>query len=154
MGGESSTIIPSMGTIVPSGGDAAEERDNATDAYLHFWSVAYALDAYPVAEWPRRLGAVTTDPLFPRLLDALRAQHASGIREYGQVSPRLQTVEVHGDLATVLDCQDASGAGEAYADTGTPKTAGHARTPIAASLRRSPDGRWKVSTAKELDSTC
>jgi hypothetical protein len=35
-----------------------------------------------------------------------------------------------------------------------PKTVGRARTPIAASLRRDADGQWRVSEAKELDSTC
>lgn len=152
--GGGSSISPTMGTMIPTEGGAREDRDSATDAYLRFWSVAYSLDAHPVIEWRSRLAAVTTDPLLPQLLSALQAQHTSGIREYGQVRPQPVTVEVHGDLATVVDCQDASGAGEAYADSGMPKTVGRARTPIAASLRRDADGQWRVSEAKELDSTC
>ena len=122
--------------------------------YRRFWTVAYTLDAYPPAEWSGRLSAVATEPLLPRLLSGLEAQHASGVREYGRVLPRLRTVEVRGDVATIFDCQDASGAGEAAVDTGLPKTVGDARTPIAASMRRGPDGRWRVSHAAQLDSTC
>lgn len=145
------TAIPSARAIIP---DPAADRDAAADGYRRFWAVAYTLDAHPVAEWSTRLGAVATNPLLPKLLNALTAQHASGIREYGRVLPRLVTVETHGDIATIFDCQDASGAGEAYADTGLPKTVGDARTPIAASMRRGPDGHWRVSTAKQVDSSC
>ena len=134
--------------------DLADDRDAASDGYRRFWVVAYTLDAHPVTEWSSRLGTVATEPLLPKLLDALRAQRASGIREYGRVLPRLVTVEIQGDVATIFDCQDASGAGEAQTDTGLPKTVGNARTPIAASMRRGPDGEWRVSEAKELDRSC
>jgi hypothetical protein len=134
--------------------DTSADRDAAADAYHRFWVVAYTLDSHPVAEWSIRLSAVAAEPLLPQLLDALKTQHASGVREYGQVQPHPVTVEVRGGVATIFDCQDASGAGEAYADSGLPKTVGQARTSIAASLRRGSDGRWRVSEAKQLDSAC
>ena len=151
-GGRNGTSSPTASTSPAT--DTAADRDAAADAYQRFWVVAYSLDAHPVAEWSERLGSVATEPLLPRLLDALKAQRASGIREYGEVRPRPVTVEVRAGVATILDCQDASGAGEAYAETGMPKTVGRPRTPIAASLRLGADGRWRVSQAKELDSTC
>lgn len=153
-GGSSISPPPTMATLIPQVTDMAADRDAAADAYRRFWVVAYTLDSHPVGEWSGRLGSVATDPLLPRLLEALKAQHVSGIREYGQVRPRPVTVEVDGGIVTILDCQDASGAGEAYAETGMPKTVGRPRTPIAASLRLGADGRWRVSQAKELDSTC
>jgi hypothetical protein len=133
---------------------ASGDRGAVEDAYRAFWVVAHTLDDHPVGEWPRRLGAVTTEPLYPSLLRALVRQHESGIREYGRVRPHPMTVEVRGSVATVVDCQDASGAGEADTDTGLPRTAGESRTPIAASLRRGADGRWRVSEARQLDTTC
>ena len=86
-------LSPTPATPVPTPvADVAANRDAVADAYRRFWVVAYTLDSRPVTEWPTRLAAVATEPLLPKLLHALKAQHASGIREYGQVRPRPVTV--------------------------------------------------------------
>jgi hypothetical protein len=132
----------------------ASDRVAVATAYARFWATVYGLDDRPLDRWPALLAAVSTEPLLPRLLDGMRGQRQSGIREYGTVTTRPVTVAVHGAVATLLDCQDASGAGEAYLDSGLPTTVGQARTPIAAALRRGRDGRWRVSEARQLDTTC
>lgn len=132
----------------------ATERAAVAAAYGRFWSTVYGLDDQPLDRWPALLAAVTADPLLPKLLKGMRAQRSSGVREYGSVVPRPVTVDVRGDVASLLDCQDASGAGEAYVDSGLPKTVGQARMPFAAALRRGADGRWRVSEARQLDGGC
>jgi hypothetical protein len=141
---------------VPAPGAASTEGDHAAvaAAYQRFWSTVYDLDDQPLDQWAGMLAAVTTTPLFPRLLAGMQAQHESGIREYGTVRTHPVTIQVHGDTATLLDCQDASGAGEAHIDTGLPTTVGQSRTPFAAALRRGTDRRWRVADAQQLDDTC
>ena len=130
------------------------DRAAVAAAYRRFWQTVYDLDNHPPHEWAGRLAAVTATPLLPRLLVGMRAQHESGVRQYGTVRTQPVTIEIHSDTATLLDCQDASGAGEARLDTGLPITVGQSRTPFAATLARGADGRWRVSDARQIDDTC
>ncbi len=97
---------------------------------------------------------VAAEPLLTRLIDGLQARIRAGYRQYGDVTPHVQVIEVHGGRASVLDCQDASRAGEVDIATGLPTNLGRARTPVAATLIQGSEGRWRVSDARYLDEEC
>jgi len=123
-------------------------------AYRRFWTVIATLDTLPTPQWRAVLSTVATDPLLTRVHDGIEANYKAGIREYGVVHPRPSVVSMGGGRASVLDCQDASMSGEIDTDTGLPKTVGNARTPVAATLVRGPDGTWRLSEARYLDGSC
>lgn len=143
-------------TSAPLGGDAASAGTSAAveAAYRRFWAVADDVDSRPPDQWRSVLATVTADPLLSRIVDGLLAQRAAGHRQYGQVVPHPTVVGLSIGTASVLDCQDASRAGEADADSGLPATAGNPRTPVAATLVRGTDGRWRVDQARYLPGTC
>jgi hypothetical protein len=143
-------------TSAPLGGDAASAGTSAAveAAYRRFWAVADDVDSRPPDQWRSVLATVTADPLLSRIVDGLLAQRAAGHRQYGQVVPHPTVVGLSIGTASVLDCQDASRAGEADADSGLPATAGNPRTPVAATLVRSTDGRWRVDQARYLPGAC
>jgi hypothetical protein len=123
-------------------------------AYRRFWVVAATLAGLPAGRWTSALSTVATEPLLTQVYDGLLAQRTAGRRDYGVVVPHPSVVVLQGGRASVLDCQDASRSGELDLDTGLPRTAGNARTPLAGTLARGSDGRWRVSQLRYLDSSC
>jgi hypothetical protein len=123
-------------------------------AYQRFWLVAQRLDQQPPAHWPDLLAPVAAEPLLSRLLAALAGRVRAGYRQYGEVRVRPRLVAVHPDRASVLDCQDAGGAGEIDTATGLPTEVGAQRTPVAATLVRGSDAGWRVSDARYLPGDC
>ena len=92
------------------------------------------------------MAAIAVDPQLSTTLDAMRRNKTMGLTTYGDVTVRISSVEIAGGTATVVDCQDASHAGQADAATGARKTVGVPRMPVHATLVRDPaDGQWKVS---------
>ncbi|WP_344856097.1 hypothetical protein [Planomonospora alba] len=80
-----------------------------------------------------------------------------GREPYGKVVPRVKEVRISKNDALVIDCQDVSGAGMADART-------HQRIPgsasskptanIEASMKRSSDGRWRLTGLKIKEAPC
>jgi hypothetical protein len=140
------------------GGPAADrgrsDRAAALAAYAGFWVVAQTLDSQPPARWRPLLAAVAADPLLSAVLSGLRGEAALGHRQYGQVIPRPRLVAAAARRVSILDCQDASRSGLSDIDTGLPVTAGSARTPLAAVLEKSRDGKWRLVQARYLPGTC
>jgi len=132
----------------------SSEQGRIEAAYRRFWTVTATIGTLPTYRWRAALSTVAIDPLLSRVYDGIEANYKAGIREYGVVRPRPTVVSVGGGRASVLDCQDASMAGEIDADTGLPKTVGSPRTPVAATLVRGTDGTWRLSDARYLDGPC
>jgi hypothetical protein len=110
---------------------------------------------YPPGRWRQVLGAVAVDPELGLILANAEAQRRNGIILYGQVIPRPAVQSIRGaDRATVIDCGDASHAGQADARTGQRKTVGVARNPVVAVLTRGRDGIWRVSTIRFPGGSC
>jgi hypothetical protein len=123
-------------------------------AYRRFWDIAQTLDQHPEDQWRALLSQVAAEPVLTRILDGLQSRTRAGYRQFGVVVPRAVVVDLSGDRASVLDCQDASRSGEIDTATGLVATVGRPRTPVSASLVRGGDGRWRVSEARYLDGDC
>lgn len=123
-------------------------------AYRRFWVVAGDVDKHPAGEWRAILSEVAVDPLLTQLLDGYAAQTSRGLVEYGAVAPRPRVADLRSDRASIVDCQDASRAGQLDVESGQPRAVGSARTLVTAALRRAADGTWRVSEARYQDGTC
>jgi hypothetical protein len=123
-------------------------------AYGRFWAVAQRLDRNPVARWRPLLAPLAADPLLSRVLAALAGRVQAGYRQFGEVRVHPRLVAAAPERASVLDCQDASGAGEMDEATGLPTEVGAPRTPVAATLVRGADAAWRVADARYLPGGC
>lgn len=123
-----------------------DERQAVAAAYTQYWPRSAQAPHQPEDTWQAALGAVAVDPQLSTTLEAMRRNKSVGLTTYGDVTVRISSVEITGDSATIVDCQDASRAGQADAATGDRKTVGVPRMPVHATLARgTADGRWKVS---------
>lgn len=125
---------------------AQDQRQAVEAAYTQFWPRSLQVAQKPEDAWRDALAAVAVDPQLSTTLSGMRQQKAAGLTTYGEVTVRISSVEVAGATAKVVDCQDASHAGQADARTGDRKTVGVPRMPVHATLvRDTADGQWKVS---------
>jgi len=125
-------------------------------AYEEFWWVAVRIDAQPPGRWPGVLSQVAADPELGRQLAQAEDRAGRSVHRYGEVVSHVSAVR--GALsvrATVIDCQDASGFGEADNGAGHPVTTGRSNTPIEATLVRDRElGPWRVSDIGFLNGRC
>lgn len=152
-----SGVPPLSNTSVPTSAATSAhrpERDIVMDAYTQFWPRLHEAAGAPESRWAELMRDVATDPQLSRTLGALREQRAQARTLYGVEVARVTNVDVSGERATVKDCQDASQAGQADANTGDRKTVGVARNPVSAALVRGPDGKWRVSEISYPGGTC
>ncbi|MFE6612010.1 hypothetical protein [Amycolatopsis sp. NPDC057786] len=130
-------------TLMSSGQD---QRQAVEAAYTQFWPRSLAVPNSPEDTWRDAMAALAVDPQLSTTLEAMRRNKLVGVKPYGDVTTRINSVDVRGDQATVQDCQDGSRSGQADATTGDRKTVGSPRIPIHAQMVRDmADGRWKVS---------
>ncbi len=125
---------------------AQEQRQVVEAAYTQFWPRSLAVPNSPEVTWREEMAALAVDPQLSTTLEAMRRNKLVGVKPYGDVTTRINSVDVRGDQATVQDCQDGSRSGQADATNGDRKTVGSPRIPIHAKMvRDTADGRWKVS---------
>jgi hypothetical protein len=123
-------------------------RDAAPDieqAYAEFWAVGNKVVHDDPATWNLELAAVSVDPQLTRMLDNLNTLRSRLVTVYGETREHVTKIDVEGDAATVSDCQDASGTGQADAKTGEHRTVGVPRSPVSARMQRGADGKWRVA---------
>ncbi|MFE0024095.1 hypothetical protein [Amycolatopsis sp. NPDC059021] len=136
---------PSQAHSVPSA-SKQDERKAIESAYTQYWPRSAQTPHKPENTWHDAMAAIAVEPQLSTTLDAMHRNKGLGLTTYGDVTVRIASVEVVGATAKVVDCQDASHAGQADANTGKPKTVGVPRMPVHATLARDPaDGQWKVS---------
>ena len=135
---------PSPSIDPPPGGGLSHPVTHPDVAYAWsaLWSQSWPVDQLPASQWRPVLDQVASGPLVDQLVQRKTADFARGVRLYGQIQPHVTGIRVTGGQATVLDCQDASHAGQADA-SGTPKTVGIARTSVLGTLTRTESG-WRV----------
>lgn len=145
---------PSPGPTAPSSAPS-DGKEAVVAAYTQFWPRSLDAGNGPEDSWRGALAAIAVDPQLSTTLAAMARQKAAGITTYGQVAVRILSVEVSGSTAKVVDCQDASHAGQADARTGAKKTVGVARMLVHAMLvRDTANGTWKVSKTEFPGGAC
>ncbi|MFF5990646.1 MULTISPECIES: hypothetical protein [Prauserella] len=144
---------PSQGSLAPSASlDAAAAVEAA---YTQFWPRSAQTPHKPEDTWRDAIAAIAIEPQLSVTLEAMRRNKAAGFTTYGEVVVRITSVEVSGDTAKVVDCQDASRAGQADARTGDPKTVGVPRMPVTATMKRDQaSGQWKVARLRFPGGAC
>lgn len=123
-------------------------------AYEQFWTVSRTAESRPPDQWQSQLESVAADPILTQLVTGFRTLDDQKISLYGTIVPHVTSVQVTGDHATAIDCQDASHAGQADATTGAPKTVGIPRNPVLGTLQLGPDARWRVTRIDYPRGTC
>lgn len=142
---------------VPSAPSASgqDQRQAVEAAYTQFWPRSLAIPNTPEDTWRNAMSAIAVDPQLSTTLEAMRRNKQVGVKPYGDVTTRISHVEVRGDRATVIDCQDGSRSGQADAVTGDRKTVGSPQIPIRAQMARDAvDGQWKVSKLEYPGGPC
>jgi len=140
-----------------SAGKSSAPSDDSADvkvAYEKFWDIGNAVIRQDSAQWNGQLAAVATDPQLSRMLDNLKTLQSRSLTVYGATREHVTKIDVAGDVATVQDCQDASGTGQADAKTGEHKTVGVPRSPVSARMQRTTDGKWRVAEISYPGGTC
>lgn len=89
---------------------------------------------------------VATDPALTRVLGGIAAAQHAGEVYYGQDLVRPELTKVVGMTAMLRDCQDSSGAGRLKTSTGKKVTVGRKNDLAIVTMKRGPDGVWRVST--------
>lgn len=123
---------------------AQPERDAVVAAYDQFWDRMHTVPHDPESTWDDAMAEVAVNPQLKITLQGMRLAKERGVTSYGTVTSRITDVDIDGDEATVMDCQDASESGQADATSGEKKTVGVKRNPVEARLHRD-NGRWKVA---------
>lgn len=145
---------PSQAPSAPS--TSGQDQRQAVEAtYAQFWPRSLAIPNTPEDTWRNAMAAIAVDPQLSTTLEAMHRNKQVGVKPYGDVTTRISHVEVRGDRATVIDCQDGSRSGQADAATGDRKTVGSPQIPIHAQLARdAADGQWKVSQLEYPGGPC
>ena len=135
---------PQVSSVPSTSGQ--DQRQAVEAAYTQFWPRSLAIPNTPEDSWRDALAAIAVDPQLSKTLAAMHRNKQVGVKPYGDVTTRISRVDVRGDQATVIDCQDGSRSGQADAATGERKTVGSPQIPIHARLiRDAASGQWKVA---------
>ena len=121
---------------------SGEPREAAREAYDRFWRDSWQVQDQPSEQRPATLRRVADGPLVEQIAERTHQDQHAGARLWGQVTPHVRDVQVHGEHAVVTDCQDSSRAGRLEASGA--KTVGVARNPVTARVDRTPAG-WRVT---------
>jgi hypothetical protein len=127
---------------------ATSADDAARRAYLDFWPALGAAAKLPPEQARQRLKAHATGKYLDRQINVIRRMRAGKRKPWGQPVVRVTDVKVTGKKATIQDCQDGTTAGQADSRTHQliPGTKGDPNVPVEATLVRSADGRWLVTS--------
>lgn len=125
-------------------------------AYTAYFPVSKAAEAADPSRARAMLAAYAAQPYLGRVLSQMAAYRARHEVTHGYVIPHVIRVVVHGPLARVYDCQDASHAALANSRTGQviAGSQGSARTYLIATLARGSDGRWRLTSLAHVAVPC
>jgi hypothetical protein len=148
---------PSVGRLeTRSASPPMSPKDIASAAYAaSFAAVNEALQSPP-----ERIRSILSNYMTGEFLDfqirQLLDEQARHLEPWGRVVVHITTVDIQQDRATIHDCQDASNAGLADAQTHqlVPELRGVAHRNLTAKLTLGGDGRWRVSNLTQFKGGC
>jgi hypothetical protein len=127
-----------------------------TAAYTAYFPASKAAETGPADRAAATLSPYAAQPYLGKVLTQMAHYRADDETAAGSVTPHITKITMHGKLAEVYDCQDASHAALSSTRTGKvlPGTSGSARTFLIASLARGSDGRWRLTSLAHVDTSC
>jgi hypothetical protein len=146
--GSATTAAPSNSIRPSASATSTSRQDTASDiehVYVEFWAIGNKVIHDDPATWSSELAAVAVDPQLTRMLSNLNTLRSRSVTVYGETREHVTKIDVEGAAATVSDCQDASGSGQADAKTGEHRTVGVPRSPVSVRMQRGADGKWRVA---------
>lgn len=161
-GSSPSTAAPDSSSASPSATPPASPSPRVlreAHAILSQYRAFFAsLTPLSKATYKVRLEAISklaVEPELTRVLGGIAASQAVGEVGYGQtvVRPQIQTVD--GSTARLTDCQDGSRTGRMKQATRKKITVGKPDQLAKVTMRRAPDGVWRVATIEYApDGSC
>lgn len=145
-----SAVGPSTsGSLDPAAQEAAD-RAAIEAQWAKFWAVYTGIIRTPTEQRSAALDAVSIDPAKTSVLNAAAKLEAEGLDYYGEVVLRPYSIEIDTDRgdAVLEDCQDQSGYGSLYVDTGRKRTVGVSDNHTQAGFVRGSDGIWRVQNVQ------
>lgn len=132
-----------------------EERA-VISAYTDYWPTSVRAATLPEGRARELLTPFLTPDYVAKEISGAAEWKRKGLAPWGRVVVHVTELEISGQEARLTDCQDASAAGIADADSGRliPGTIGGRRVHIRAVLQRGTDGRWRISEKRLLDTPC
>ena len=128
----------------------AADRAAIEAQWAEFWRVYTNIIRTPVDQRSTALDAVSVDPAKSNVLGAASRLEADGLDYYGSVVLRPFSVEIDSSrgVAVLEDCQDQSGYGSLYVETGKKRTVGVSDNNTQAGFVRGTDGVWRVQNVQ------
>jgi hypothetical protein len=126
-------------------------------AYAAYFPASKAAESETADRAEATLAPYAAQPYLGQVLTQMASYRAQGETAAGYVTPHVTKITVHGKLAEVYDCQDASHAELVSTRTGqvvARASAGSAHTSLIASLARGADGRWRLTSLAHVDVSC
>lgn len=147
-----SVVESSAAPSASSGISPQEAADRAAieAQWVKFWEVYTGILRTPVDQRSPALDAVSVDPAKTNILNAASKLEADGLDYYGNVIVKPYSIEIDSKqgLAVLEDCQDQSGYGSVYVNTGKKRTVGVSDNHTQAGFVRGTDGIWRVQNVQ------
>lgn len=147
---------PSTPSTLTSATPSPDERVMLLNQYRKFWITLTPISRMPTAVRRTELAKVAIDPELKSLLAGMSKNDRAGQVFYGAAIPHPRPVPLSPDRATAVvdDCQDAASTGLATRSTLAPVTVGVARNHVVVTMKKAPDGLWKVAFVSHTKTPC
>ena len=152
-----STVESSAAPSPQSATQDESDRAAIEAQWRNFWSVYTGIIRTPADQRAVRLDAVSVEPAKSKILEAASRLESEGLDYYGDVILKPYAIDIDSErgLAVIQDCQDQSGYGSVFVQSGEKRTVGVADNNTQAGFIRGIDGIWRVQNIQyPSNATC
>lgn len=145
-----SSASPPSSEISPQ---EAADRAAIEAQWVKFWRTYVDIVRTPSEQRAAALDNVSVDPTKGRVLKDASDLEGQGLDNYGDVVLNTYGIDLLGDgnSAVIQDCQDQSGFGSVFVESGKKRTVGIDHNHMQAGLVRGADGIWRVQTLQYVE---
>ena len=150
-----SAVEPPASTPASSDISPQEAADRAAieAQWAKFWRTYVDIVRTPSELRAAALDSVSVDPTKSRVLKDAVDLESAGLDNYGDVLLNVYQIDFLDDgvSAVIQDCQDQSGFGSVFVESGKKRTVGIDHNHMQAGLIRGSDGIWRVQTLQYVE---